>query len=371
VSMAGTVTRGSRQAEREPRRWVLLLSDSAGLAAVLSRLLDPADRLSRLGSLRELVEARGLDDATAVVLDLPPGARPAALVQVRRHYLGPLVVLTARGEGGQVLRPDDACTLLARPFSAEAVAAALAGPSLARPPAPTPGKALTLGKAPAPARAPARAPGRTPAGELVPATPGAGTAADPKSAARKAPIWPSWPAMGAARPAPDGIVERGRRLLVALTQGWQARRRVRVAGFSLIALVAFTVAFALAAAQGRCGPGCDALGAVFSPAPIIAPAESRAPSTSRPKRTPASTAAPGGVAGTGAYRGVPGVLATTTTRQATTTTRRTSPGGGPGPTTPSTRPATTQTTAATTTTGPTVTTPTTPTTETTLPLPGP
>jgi len=355
VGMAGTVTRESRQAEREPRRQVLLLSDSAGLAAVLSRLLDPADRLSRLGSLRELVEARGLDGAAAVVLDLAPDARPAALVQVRRHYLGPLVVLTARGEDGRALLPDDACTVLARPFSAEALTAALAGPSLPRPPAPTPARGPTPAKAP------------------TPATPGAATAADPKSAARKAPVWPSWPAMGAARPAPDGIVERGRRLLVALTQGWQARRRVRVAGFSLIALVAFTVAFALAA-HGRCGPGCDGLGAVFSPAPTIAPAEPSAPSTSRPKRPPASsTAAPGAAPGAGASRGVPGVLATSTTRQATTTTttRRTSPGGGPGSTTPTTRPATTQTTAATTTTGPTVTTPTTPTTETTLPLPGP
>ena len=39
-----------------------------------------------------------------------------------------------------------------------------------------------------------------------------------------------------------------------------------MAGFSVFALVAFTVAFALAA-QGRCGPGCDALGTAFSPGP--------------------------------------------------------------------------------------------------------
>jgi hypothetical protein len=337
VGMAGTVTRESRQAEREPRRQVLLLSDSAGLAAVLSRLLDPADRLSRLGSLRELVEARGLDGAAAVVLDLAPGARPAALVQVRRHYLGPLVVLTARGEDGRALLPDDACTVLARPFSAEALTAALAGPSLPRPPAPTPARGPTPAKAP------------------TPATPGAATAADPKSAARKAPVWPSWPAMGAARPAPDGIVERGRRLLVALTQGWQARRRVRVIGFSVFALIAFTIAFALAA-QGRCGPGCDALGTRFSPLPTIAPSESSAPTTTGPKRAATSTtAAPVGSAGAGALGGVSGGLATTTTEErATTTTRRPSQGGGgPVTTTPTTRPTTTPTTAPPTTAPPT------------------
>ena len=38
---------------------------------------------------------------------------------------------------------------------------------------------------------------------------------------------------------------------------------MRVAGFSVLALVAFTVAFALAAQGAHCGPGCDAFGTVF------------------------------------------------------------------------------------------------------------
>jgi hypothetical protein len=351
VGMAGTMTRGPRQGERHPPRRVLLLSESAGLAAVLSRLLDRPDRLRRLSSLRELAEGRELEATDAVVLDLPRDDRAAAIGQVRRRYLGPLVVLVGKGDGGGDLRPDDACTLLARPFSANDLGAALAIPVLARP-APT-------GAAPAPPAA-ATAAGVAQAGRgAVP--PGAvllsaaartaragkaGTAVDPKAAARPAPFRP---VPVAAAPGKGGLVDRARRMLVALTQGWQARRRVRVAGFSVFALVAFTVAFALAA-QGRCGPGCDALGTGFSPAPTIAPGES--PSTTGPKRAPGSTAAPVGSPATDAFRGISGGrLATTTTeRRATTTTGKPSSGGGsPGTTTPTTRPPTTTTTAPTTT----------------------
>ena len=57
VSMAETGGRGSRPGELHRRR-VVLLAESAGLAAVLNHLLDPADRLSRIGSLRELAESR-------------------------------------------------------------------------------------------------------------------------------------------------------------------------------------------------------------------------------------------------------------------------------------------------------------------------
>ena len=64
-----------------------------------------------------------------------------------------------------------------------------------------------------------------------------------------------------------------------------------MAGFSVFALVAFTVAFALAAQGGRCGPGCDALGTAFSPAPTVAPASSNAPTTTGPKRPTTTTVA--------------------------------------------------------------------------------
>jgi hypothetical protein len=145
-------------------------------------------------------------------------------------------------------------------------------------------------------------------------------------------------------------------VVAALTQGWQAKRRVRVAGFSAFALVAFTVAFALAAQGGRCGPGCDALGPVFSPDPTVAPAESSAPSTTGPKRSTTTTAAKAGPVGSGSFQGVSGgrvaTPTTTTTRRATTTTRKPSPGGAPTtrpattrpPTTPTTQPPTTPTT---------------------------
>jgi hypothetical protein len=309
--------RGSRPGDLHRRR-VLLVAESAGLAAVLHHLLDPADRLSRLGSLRELAESRALEAADVVVLDVPPEDRAAAVDQVRRRYLGPLVVLVDRKEGMAGLHLDDACRLLPRPFSAEELGAALAGPGL-------PGAAPRI-LAPDPAA--------TAADPVDPA--------DPKAAARQAPVQ-------RAAPTPPGrldLVDRVLRLLAALTQGWQARRRVRVAGFSAFALVAFTVAFALAAQGGRCGPGCDGFGTGFSPAPTIAPASSLASSTTDATRVPSTTRA--GSPATGAFQGISGgrVATTSTTRaRVTTTTRR------PATTRPATtRPATTQTTDPVTTT---------------------
>jgi len=293
------------------RRQVLLVAESAGLAAVLHHLLDPADRLSRVGSLRQLAESRALEVADVVVLDVPPEDRAAAVGQVRQRYLGPLVILVAGEDRPGRLRLDDASTLLARPFSAEELRAALAGPGLARP---APRKA-------APARAPAAPPGR-----------------------------------------PD-LVDRVQRLLVALTQGWQGQRRVRVAGFSALALLAFTIAFAMAA-QGHCGPGCDAFGTGLSPAaPTLAPASSATPPTTRARRAATSTTARAGSPATGAFAGISGgrlaATATAPEADATTTSRRVVATSRPS----TTRPVTTQTTAPEpTTTEPTVTTTPTPTT---------
>ena len=313
--------RGSRPGDLHRRR-VLLVAESAGLAAVLHHLLDPADRLSRIGSLRELAESRALEAADVVVLDVPPEDRVAAVDQVRRRYLGPLVVLVDRADGPGGLRPDDACRLLPRPFSAEELGAALAGPTI-------PGAAPRI-LAPAPA-----------AGAVAPAEPG--DPADPKAAARRAPVR----RVAATPPGQLDLVDRALRLLAAVTQGWQARRRVRVAGFSALALVAFTVAFAMAAQGGRCGPGCDAFGTGFLPAPTIAPASSLASSTTGAKRATSTTVRAGSPA-TGAFQGVSGgrVATTSTARaKATTTTRR------PATTRPATtRLATTQTTAPVTTT---------------------
>jgi hypothetical protein len=173
--------------------------------------------------------------------------------------------------------------------------------------------------------------------------------ADVKAAARQAPVR----AVPAAPPGRRDLVDRAQRALVALTQGWKARRRVRVAGFSAFALVAFTVAFAMAS-QGRCGPGCDAFGTVFAPAPTIAASQSTAPSTTGPKRS-TTTAAASAAPGTGAFRGISGGrLATTTTRQqATTTTRRPVATTRPATTRPATtKPTTPPTTAPTTTAAP-------------------
>jgi hypothetical protein len=328
VSTADMGPRGSRPGDL-PRRRVLLLAESAGLAAVLHHLLDPADRLSRLGTLRELAETRALESADVVILDVPAEYRAGAVGQVRRRYLGPLVVLVDRVAGPGGLRPDDACRLLPRPFSAEELGAALADPGL-------------------PGAAP-RIPVPTPAAEAAPEPAGPVDPADPKPATRRAPVQRA----PATPPGHADLVDRALRLLAAVTQSWQARRRVRVAGFSAFALVAFAVAFALAAHSGRCGPGCDAFGAGFSPAPTTAPASSLAASTTGPERATSTTAAAGSPA-TGAFQGISGgrVAATTSaTRPRITTTTRRPATTQPATTRPvttqpaTTRPVTTQTTA--------------------------
>jgi hypothetical protein len=367
VSTAETGNRGSRSGDLNRRR-VVLVAESAGLAAVLNQLLDPADRLSRLGSLRELAESRSLDTADVVVLDVAAEERTAAVGQIRRRYLGPLVIIVTKGEPIAGLRLDDACLLLFRPFSADELGETLGAPGWSpatataasggtQPSSNGPGVA---GVAAIPAVAAAwRPPGPgKPGVELPPPDPEGAPVApkpfDPRASARQAPVRPAPP----VPPSQPGLVERGQRLLIALTQGWQARRRVRVAGFSVFALVAFTAAFALAAQGGRCGPGCDAFGTVFSPDPTVAPASSRTPSTTGPKRSTTTTAARAGTPGS-AFRGISGggVASTTTTAadRVTTTTKQKTATTRPA----TTRPATTQSTAPPTTAPPTTAPPTT------------
>ena len=335
MTTAGTVTKGSRRDLRPPRR-VVLLSESAGLAALLKYLLGASGTVTRFTGVREAADQDGLADADTVVLDLPRDGADTTLAQVRHRYRGELIVLADRGHGHPAAAPDPAWTLLQRPFSAVDLGTALGLPG------------LDAATAPGPKVDPRPGPGvkvdRHPPVEIrtarpLPAALGGPVPADVKAAAKRSPSW--MPFAAAAGNAQAGLVERVSRLVVTLTEGWQAKRRVRVAGFSVFALVAFTVAFALAAQGGRCGPGCDAIGTVFSPDPTVAPASSSAPSTTGPKRP--TTTAVKATAGTGAFRGVSGGrLATTTTgRRATTTTRKPSPGGSPTTRPPTTRPPTT------------------------------
>jgi hypothetical protein len=327
---------GSRPGELGRR--VVLLAESAGLAAVLGHLLGPGDRLSRVDSLRELPDSRLLEDADLVVLDLPDEDRAAAVGQVRRRYRGPLVVLAGEEPDPRGPDLDDACTLLARPFSVEELSAALAGQGGPAPP-------------------------------------------EPPRAARPAPVPPPWAAAAAPDPAPPpapagvapgrrdpldrarrllhDMVDRAQRLLVTLVEGWRTQRQVRIAGVALLGLLAFTVAFALAA-RGRCGFGCDQLGAGVSPAPTITAVESRAASTTRPRRPTSTTTIRVGPSGTGAFLGTPvprrttatsdWSAATTTTREPATTRRpvTTRPATSRPTTTPPTAPPTTPTTPTTT-----------------------
>jgi hypothetical protein len=321
VGMAETpreTPRRSRPGELHRRR-VVLLAESAGLVGVLGHLLGSADRLSRVGSLRELAGGRSLDTADVVLLDLPDEDRAAAVRQVRRHYRGPLVVLAGEGERPVWPVADDAYTLLTRPFSVEDLAAVLSVPG------------RTLAAAAAAAAAP-----WSPADEVARAVPAAPAAAPGRL---------------------DRLADRAAVLLIALVEGWRTRRQIRVAGFTALAVVAFAVAFALAA-HGRCGPGCDPLGTGLSPAPTIASVGPRAPSTTGPRQPASTTIIRAGTPGAGAFLGTSGRrrVGTTSERSAATgTTRR------PASTRPATtRPAPTQSTVPPTTAPPTTRPPTTP-----------
>jgi hypothetical protein len=348
VTTAGTMTRGAGREVRPPRR-VVLLSESMGLAALGEYLLGASGTLTRFTTLREADDRDGLEDADTVVLDLPREGADATLAQVRHRYRGELIVLADRGRHRhRGVAPDPALTLLERPFSAVDLGTALGLPGVDAATAPGP-KAEPRPEPKADRHPPVEI--RT-ARPILPALAGTSitTAAGVKAAARRS---PSWTPFGTTANAQAGLVERASRLLAALTQSWQARRRVRVAGLSVFALVAFTVAFALAAQGGRCGPGCDALGTVFSPDPTVAPAESRAPSTTGPKRSTTTTAVrAAGPMDNGSFRGVSGGRVasptTTTTERATTTTSKPSLGGAPTTRPATTRPPTTPTTQTTT-----------------------
>jgi hypothetical protein len=324
-------------------RRVVLLAESAGLTLVLGQLLDPGDRLSRLDSLRDLADRRALEGADLVVLDLPDEYRAVAVRHVRRRYKGPLAVLAGEAEDPDTSGLDDACTLLHRPFSIDQLRAALA-------------TGAAGGREPARAARPRPRPASAPAAALAQALM-AGVAAVLARIAegRRATL-----GRQAAGGRPDRI-ERAQRLLVAFVEGWRARRQIRVAGFWILALLAFGVAFAVA--QRGCGPTCDALGTGISPAPTITAAGGRSPAATSPKHAPRPTrTAAVAPQGTGAYQGISRsnpAITTTTWRPATTTTRRPGSGGGtpprpteppttpttgPPPTTPTTEPPTTPTT---------------------------
>jgi len=337
VSLAEADT-GSRPGGLQRR--VVLLAESAVLTLVLGQLLGPGDRLSRLDSLRDLADRRALEGADLVLLDLPDEYRAVAVRNVRRRYKGPLAVLAGEAEDPDTSGLDDACMLLHRPFSIDQLRAVLA---MGAADGWEPARAVRPGPRPAAARAAALA-----------------QAVMAGAAAMMARIAWRRPAI-LGRQAPDGRpdrIERAQRLLVAFIEGWRARRQIRLAGFWILALLAFGVAFAVA--QRGCGPTCDALGTGTSPAPTITAAGGRSPATTSPRHAPRPTrTASVGPQGTGVYQGISRsnpAAAPTSRGPATTTTRRPRSGGvatappttthatGPSTTTPTTEPPTTPTT---------------------------
>jgi hypothetical protein len=323
---------------------VLLLSESVGLAAILGRLLHGEDRLAQAGSLREAAEQGGLAAADAVVLDAPPDARLGAVEQLRRDYQGPLVVLVEPGAHAGDLPQDEAATLLARPFAAEDLGAVLGLPPLGqqadrgrpRPP-------LASGAAARPAAPPAGSDvGEPRPADGQPGGPDVAAALDLVAAARLAAARRpgGWPATDpAGRSAWWWLRHRVGALPDELVHAWRARRWVRVAGFWAVCLLAFLVAFVLAAQN-------DSLGAVdVTPLPTVEVDQPAAPTTT--VRLPATTGR-AGTFGAGGFRGT-FITSTTLAARVTTTTVGGVPGGGGATRPPTTRP-TTSTNAATTTT---------------------
>jgi hypothetical protein len=326
VGVVGSATEVGRGPAPPPRR-VVVLTESTGLATLLGHLLADDGRLASFGSLREALEHDALLDADAVVLDLPREGADTAVAHVRHHWKGALVVLAERGHHRRDLAPEPAWTQLTRPFSAQQLAAALGLPIVAEP-----------GPRPEPAH-PATAAGSGPAAGPAPGRPALGGVAGLRAAVGRA---ESWARAAGNRVAATELGDWALGTLAGFAEAWQSRRRVRVAGISLFALLAFSVAFALAS-RDRCGPSCDAFGTGFSPLPTVAPAGPAGPVTTDPRRPPA-TSAPRRTPGTGEFAGATGdrrATTTTTERLATTTSRGS--GGAPGPTTPPTRPPTTPT----------------------------
>lgn len=267
MSVAEEAMEGTGQREPDPPRRVVLLSEGTGLAGLLKHLLGPSGQVDRFASLLEAVEQGALEDADTLVVDLPSEGLGRVLADLRHHYQGALIVVSNRGQqGGGVFHP--AWTLLTRPFSVHTLGVALRLPGYDRGEEPRP----TGGSSP---------PG--PAGQRIRPT----SATDVETDDRRPPFLAR---LGTGRAGHGGFGQQMLRPLAALAHGWQTRRPVRVAGFSVLALVAFSIAFALAA-QGRCGLGCDALGTGFSTAPTIPTIDSSrssAPPTKGPKRAAAA-----------------------------------------------------------------------------------
>ena len=348
MGSAGTVLPVPRQGATRPPGRVLLLSQSAGLAAVLSRLLIGDGQLTQVDSLLVATEPGELASQDAVVVDVPRRGRGTTLEHLRRHYRGPLVVLVEWGADAGDLPHDDARTLLARPFAADQLRAALGLPPLeqrrragslppaeavAASPAAVPTAAALARKA-AMLDAPPVGSGET-VGLLEQTDVGPrGSDAGPADLQAAAPLEPprrrGWP-VGLRHTSPRR--QRVELMLSELAHGWRTRRWVRVAGFSTVSLLAFLVAFLLAA-QG----GDDLVPTQVAPPPTYPLDLTDTPTTV--SRQPSSTVGQGTTPGSGGFKGASASTSTSvrapTTRPAaggvTTrprTTRQSTTTGGP------------------------------------------
>ena len=174
--------------------------------------------------------AKGGQSADVLLVDVPTLIRRSTCEQARRHHRGRLIVLLDPGDSSLDLPPDHNRTLLTRPLSVQELSAALAGSAPLQPPSdPTD---------------------------------------DPRTVlARSAQAHETTARLGSEeRSLVAHVVPR-------LARSWREHRLVRLSAISLIAALAFMVAFALANRDAACGADCDELtGAdLASPSTTITP----------------------------------------------------------------------------------------------------
>jgi hypothetical protein len=319
------------QAADTVTKQMMVVSKSADLTALVSRLVDGSAWRTKTALPAEAVERVRLADT--VVVDVPLSDRAATVARLRRCFFGPLIVIAERGEGSSGLPDNDAgIVLLARPFAVSDLSAA-------------------LGILAAPART-----STTPVFSLLPAAGSgpAGATVSPPTRTRTAARQPS--------PPRRSRFMRAARLVPSLP----GRRGPRVALLAAGALITFVGAFALTA-RGGCEADCKDL-ANASPVQDTTPplgASGMAGSSGRPATdetsNPRSSVPPGtGEIGDGSGS-APNATLTRVGRSSTTTATQRSTFGStaqPVNTTAASPTTTAPTTTAPTTTAPPTTTPT-------------
>jgi GAF domain-containing protein len=126
----------------------VVLTRDTSLAVALKALLGERDRLSELDSPKGWKGLNGTP-VDAVVLDLPPAPRKAAVEALERKFSGPMVVLLDPDEDPAAVPARESCSVLRRPFGMSELWSLVVSPGTAVGPAPAGDSAPAVGSAPA------------------------------------------------------------------------------------------------------------------------------------------------------------------------------------------------------------------------------